>query len=341
MADDDSPPAYNNLEASSSRSRPPLAVDSAGEDTSDFIKRRTAQKTTWIHVKHAMDDLLAEVGKGTKYRVRCEVRSTVERLVQNLVRDQTTVGFDMPQCILENCSNVCAAYLMELRDILQQPYIGGHTPLYWAIVKRPGAESAPEPEPESSSELPPLLRTPLTHSIPLSGSTVTDVRLACLHACDQWMFQSLRLCPVFYTMSTTDQLLLGVQATPEPVIVETAASPDAPFTVRFEFLQFQKRMRVSQKLQVDFIAHAHMWMMEFTSRYDGQWGANLIMCDNSPPATVVGKFEFGQKNITIEGEIKVGSPYRMVLPKTVQLPRSSLLAVDGTFEGTLTLEITK
>jgi hypothetical protein len=93
------------------------------------------------------------------------------------------------------------------------------------------------------------------YSAPLEKSNIKDIRLACLHTCDQRLFQSLRLCPEMQALSEKDSLLLGVSVPPDTISVGTPARHDAPFSVEFEFAHFQKRMRVSQVATLDFVSH--------------------------------------------------------------------------------------
>lgn len=262
----DAPPAYDGAGASSS-ARPPTVEKSAPRSpipptspSSSTINRgqsRVVQKDTWTSLSDDVGNLLADVGLGSaQRRVAKEVRKTVTGLIHDLVRDQTLDSNDSCVGILDSCSEVCAAHSVNMPALLQQPYIEGHTPLYWAIVKRPVDESESPP----SFELPPLIRSLLAYSAPLQKATIKDVRLACLHNCDQWLYQSLRLCPDFQALSHKDQLLLGVQFPPDSITVGPPARHDAPFTVDFEFAQFQKRMRVSQNVHVDFISHGPFFL---------------------------------------------------------------------------------
>jgi hypothetical protein len=180
-----------------------------------------------------------------------EVRQTVSGLIHDLVRDQNLDSSGSCVGILESCSEACAAQAINMPDVLQQHYTEGHTPLYWAIVKRTIDVSEPPP---ASFELPPLIRALLTYSAPLERSTRRDIRLACLHNGDQWLYQALRLCPEFQALSHKTQLLLGVQVPPDTVVVGTPARHDAPFAVEFEFAQFQKRRRVAQEVYLEFIS---------------------------------------------------------------------------------------
>ncbi|KAJ7938371.1 hypothetical protein B0H13DRAFT_2301939 [Mycena leptocephala] len=309
-----------------------------------------------VFVYHDVGNLLVDVGLGSaQRRVAKEVRKTVSGLIHDLVRDQTLDSNISCVGILESCREVCAAHSVNMPGILQQPYIEGHTPLHWAIVKRPVDES----EPPASFELPPLIRTLLAYSAPLQDSTIKDARLACLHNCDQWLFQSLRLCPDFQPLSHKSQLLLGVQVPPDTVTVSAFARHDASFTVDFEFAQFQKRMRVSQDVHLDFISHARMWRISFFVAVntwglnDGQWAARLSLCEHSPSTAVTATYilneltpqessESDESVVTLklDGKLGLHQNLHVALPDAVQYPRSPFLTADGTLRGKLTVQIT-
>ncbi|KAJ7222354.1 hypothetical protein GGX14DRAFT_663350, partial [Mycena pura] len=286
----DAPPAYDSTVGSSSRqtapvekSRAPASVPLPLSPAPSTVKSRVVQKSAWEELGDEMGDLMASLGLGTaRHRATTEVRKTVTGLIHDLVRDQSidSVG------ILDSCSEVCAAYEINMPSLLQRPYIEGHTPLYWAIVKRPADASE-----TAASELPPLIRALLAYSAPLSAETVTDVRLACLQTCDQWLFQGLRCCADFSALPYKDQLLLGVQVPPDTVAIEVPARHSAPFTVNFGLAHFQKRMRISHEVRLDFISHARMWELAFfvaestgSGLQQGQWAARIALLDTSPPS---------------------------------------------------------
>ncbi|KAJ7730359.1 hypothetical protein DFH07DRAFT_993923, partial [Mycena maculata] len=204
---------------------------------------------------------------------------TVTRLIQDLVLNQAGIDSDTAcDGILESCNDICDAHSIPFCDLLEKTNIQGHTPHYWVIS---GSAGPPPPE------LPPLIRVLIEYCSPLKESTVTDIRLACLRTCDQWLFQSLRMTPEFNALSQTDRLLLGVEVTPDTVVF-------GPFTVEFEFPHFQQRMRISQSVKLEFVSHARMWRIQFfvgshksnSQVGPGQWGAGLALLENSPVANI-------------------------------------------------------
>jgi hypothetical protein len=125
----------------------------------------------------------------------------------------------------------------------------GHTPIYWAIIKRP-----PDSDADESTQIPDLLTALLSLSTPLTPETVSEIRLACLLTSDQPLFQRLRLSPEFSKLSGTDEILLGATIPPDGIVVEDVPGDEGAFAVNFEIVHFQKRMRISKEIVLEFIA---------------------------------------------------------------------------------------
>ncbi|KAJ7607414.1 hypothetical protein FB45DRAFT_846944 [Roridomyces roridus] len=352
----EAPPAYDTAEASSSSSRPApvekVSPRSPTSPSSSTVKPRGVQKSTWNHLQDDMGGLLVGMGLGTtQYRVAQEVRKTVTGLIHDLVRDQTIDSNMACDGILESCNEICVAHSIDIASLLQRAYIEGHTPLYWAIVKRPTDQLEPK-----DLEPPPLIRALLRYSAPLRDATLRDVRLACLHNCDQWLFQSLRMSPEFGALSHKDQLLLGVQVPPDTLKIGEPARHDAPFSVEFEVAHFQKRMRISRLVTLDFISHARMWQITFFiadgdwGLNDGEWAARLSLLNPSPPTTVQATYTLDlhapeddvPEKLELTGKLEADDKnLSAALPDAVQYPRSPFLTSEGNLRGTLTVQITQ
>ncbi|KAJ7079991.1 hypothetical protein B0H15DRAFT_491940 [Mycena belliarum] len=348
----DAPPTYDNATASSSSraivekpARVPGSTSPTSPTSSTHRPPRTVPTSAWVQFQQDMGLRL------TESRVAQEVRKTVGGLVRDLVQDQSLESNITCASILDSCSDACASHSISLPALLQQKYIEEHTPLYWAIVKRPAQEHA-----STSFELPPLVRALLAYSAPLKDSALKDARMACLHTADQWLYQCLRLSPEFRALSHKDQLLLGVQVPPDKVAIGTPLRYDAPLTVDFEFEHLQKRMRVSQCATIDFISHARIWQISFfvaqgTSYLtDGLWAVRLALLEDSPPVKVKATYAIKQhavegpadEPVKLELKGKLDGRYEtlyIALPDAVQYARSPFLTADGTLRGSLTVEI--
>lgn len=222
-------------------------------------------------------------------RTTREVRNTVLGLIRDLVQEQDS-SFPAATGILQSCADACTTHSLSLSSILQEKSIENHTPLYWVIVKRLPDEHH---QIEDSSG-PDLLSALLSYSAPLSPETITDARRACLATCDQHLFQRLRLSPEFAPVSGVDQMLLGGTIPPDDIEVENVAGDGGAFVVTFEIPHFHKRMVVSKKIGLEFIARNRMWRLEFSiapeNGYDkcrpGSWCISLSLLDTSPPTWI-------------------------------------------------------
>jgi len=248
----DAPPSYEALESvSGSTSYPrekspssltaPPSQSSFQSSSSGFaplkVKRTSKGKgpATWFNF-------------GTS-RTTKEVHATVLGLVRDLVKQQySTSG---ASGILDSCSEACDAYDISFSAILQEKSIENHTPIHWAIVKRPS-------EPPNADDYD-LVTALLSRSAPLKPSTIADIRLACLLTSDQALFQRLRLSPVFSPLSGKDEMLLGVSILPDTIEVEEVEGDAGAFMANFEILAFQKRMRVSKRISLEFIARGEAY----------------------------------------------------------------------------------
>lgn len=194
-ADNDAPPSYtlavspNTSSPSSYRSDEksvvprPVASSSSSSSSSTPPPRNTVisrRPTT------ASASPLQQWFSFSTSRTTSEVRNTVHGLVRDLVRERN-MNSAASRGILESCAHACSEYAISLPSLLQEMFIEDHTPLYWAIVKRPLDDRGRVSEPGAD-----LLETLLKFSRPLTPSTISDVRLACLITSDQSLFQRLR-----------------------------------------------------------------------------------------------------------------------------------------------------
>ncbi|KAJ7623167.1 hypothetical protein FB45DRAFT_924777 [Roridomyces roridus] len=205
-----------------------------------------------------------------------QVRRTVLSLLRDLVRYQNP---ETAISILNSCASACSAHSLALGAVLQEQSIEGHTPLYWAIIKRPTALV----ENQDFD----LLTVLLGLSSPISDATISDIRLACLLMRDQALFQRLRTCPAFGQITATEEMLLDTKMAPDDISVQDAEGDS--FAVDFTIARFQKRMLVGKSVVLEFIARGRMWRLSFnvsTRRPVGHWYLALSIIEESPPAWV-------------------------------------------------------
>ncbi|KAJ3754496.1 hypothetical protein EV360DRAFT_86783 [Lentinula raphanica] len=310
---EDAPPAYEASTSSSNggapfpiyndRKRPPLAPSSSSVSPpispsspsfSSKGKGKAPAASTWWSF-------------GSSQTAR-EIRTTVLGIVRDLVKmkDGNAVA---AQSILESCAEACSSYSLSLPSLLQEKSIESHTPLYWAIINRP-----PDRSDEGINGTSDLLTVLLSYTAPLSPTILAEVRQACLITDDQLLFQRLRLSPEFATLSGTDEMLLGESMIPDEVAVENMLGDEGAFAVSFRIAHFQKRMRVSGEVGLEFIArgmsqlypaaiHAsyvspqgRLWRLALCvadrrrSRHRGPtpggWCIVLSLLENSPPTWI-------------------------------------------------------
>ncbi|KAF7790935.1 hypothetical protein EIP86_001894 [Pleurotus ostreatoroseus] len=181
---------------------------------------------------------------GQAARTSQEVRTTILSLVRDVVRvPEPSAAIS----ILRNCSEACESHGLEFSAILQERSVEGHTPIYWAIVKRPPQPTASDPD---------LVTVLLSLAAPLTDSTMSEIRLACLQNSDQVLFQRLRRLPAFAPLTGPDEILLGATVPPDDIDVQDVAGGEGAFIARFHIPMFQKRMRITKAISLEFIARS-------------------------------------------------------------------------------------
>ncbi|KAJ3894703.1 hypothetical protein GG344DRAFT_73851 [Lentinula edodes] len=286
---EDAPPAYAAINSGSSRStsfndnklpHSPLPVSEPISPTPSSFSSKGKGKAPAVSSWWSF---------GTSQTAR-EIRTTVLGIVRDLVKVKSGNAV-AAQSILESCAEACSGYSLSLSSLLQEKSIESHTPLYWAIINRP-----PDKSDDAINGTSDLLTTLLSYTAPLSPDILVEVRQACLITDDQLLFQRLRLSPEFASLSGTDEMLLGEVMIPDDVTVENMLGDDGAFAVNFRIPHFQKRMRVSNEVGVEFIARGRLWRLALDvaskrrSRHGGpppgSWCIVLSLMENSPPTWV-------------------------------------------------------
>ncbi|KAJ7255516.1 hypothetical protein B0H12DRAFT_1202187 [Mycena haematopus] len=268
------PPVLDTKRPPPSAQASPLASGSSLASSSSSNLKSPAANASWFNF-----------GSSTTRQVRVTVLGLVRDLVKLDPSDHSAVAIS----ILKSCADACATNGLSISSILQENSVEGHTPLYWAIVKRP-----PEsPEPQENTD---LLTTLLSLSSPLTPATMSDVRLACLLTSDQALFQRLRSSPEFEPLSPTDEMLLDATMPPDDITVQNVDGMEGAFIMDFSVVRFQKRMLVSKSVVLDFIARNRMWRLSFNVSTQerrrpglpppGTWYVSLSLLENSPPTWI-------------------------------------------------------
>lgn len=179
----------------------------------------------------------------TESQASQEVRKTLVNLVHDVVRGGNPDGV---LAILDSCADACKSYGLSLSSILQERSAAGRTPLYWAIVNR--ANLSPTAQDIT------YLRAMLLYAAPLSTATIDDVRLACLHSPSNTLFQCLRRIPAFSPLTEEEKLILGQNVPLDECHVRDTDADVMHFTVDFKIPMFQKRIRIAEAVELEFIA---------------------------------------------------------------------------------------
>src|SRR5882724_6485749 len=83
--------------------------------------------------------------------------------------------------VMQSCLEACQARGLSFESMMSEKFIEGHSPLYWAIVKRPSTPT------DALDDQVTLLDIIL--SIPLNPTSRSEAYLACLMSSDQVLFQ--------------------------------------------------------------------------------------------------------------------------------------------------------
>jgi len=188
---------------------------------------------------------------GALSRTDKEVKATVLGLVRDVVK-QTPGPAGI--AIFQSCAEACRTRNIRFDVLLQEKSIEGHTPLYWAILKRSRTEE--------------LGLLDLLLSFPLTEETRSDAANACMLQSDNELFQKLQHSPGWKQTARTgtEEMLLG--SSPEDsVLVKNLEGDNGAFQAEFYVPEFQQRMRVSRNVQIEFIARERLWVVTFSRDY--------------------------------------------------------------------------
>lgn len=205
-----------------------------------------------------------------------QMRTTVQDLLRNLIHQHPhpSTEFEFAD-VLVNCREACEAHGLDFSTILQDGFIEGHTPVYWAIVKRPVASQSSKGAMRNGDgeESAGLVMALLSYMNPVTPLTISEVRHACTLNSDHRLFTSIRERFVaFAPLVGSDAILLGNESAgmgleegarcDKVVVMEERMDPTV-FEVRMEVLMFQLRMRVTGSVRVEFIARGTSPSLQF------------------------------------------------------------------------------
>ncbi|KAF7297261.1 hypothetical protein MIND_00959300 [Mycena indigotica] len=359
MVDSDVPPAYDSTGASSSRSDKKNASQAAKPLASSSSRSHLKAKDVGVR---SYEKYMGKIGIGSP-KVLQKVKTGVQKILTDLLLKQNNIDTETEGFgILEDCSKICATHKVDLGGMLREKSIDGHTALYWAIVKRRKVLPLPDTELQkrvgqswqAEEALPRLIQELLSFMKPLTPDATADARLACLHAGDTWLFQCIRS---YSAPTATDLRLLEGQVADILHFSQFSADTNMPFVVGFQLKQFQKRLKMSKFIILEFIAFGRMFYMKFyvTAAGEGEdagrWHVYVTLNDDSAPifvnaTLIIDYFEDPSKpyEYTIAGLIRrhtsnVISGLGMLakFPDPFMHPQSPYIDSEGTLCGSLSI----
>lgn len=219
-----------------------------------------------------------------------QVNALVLELLRDLVKQSEADSYTTS--LVSGCSEACRSYGIPFSVLLQEPSLEGHSPIYWAIIRR---DSHATP---SSADVVTSLFSPISS---LSDATISEIRLACLHNSDQLLYQQLRRWSAFNPVSGMEEMLMGGSVPHDTIVVENAPDDERAFMVRFRVPMFQKRLRISKHIALEFIARGRLWSVRLliasaenaTLRPKAKLGTcvvTLSLLEHSPPTLLDSRF---------------------------------------------------
>ena len=248
----DAPPSYQHVLQSSSRNPqavsnpeatlgPPSHTTAGPKRHSAKVRTKATAPSRWLPTS------IFGLSKTAK-----QVRSTTQSLLRDLL-SQARPSEQEWLSVLTSCADACNAQGLSFSALLQEPFVEGHLPVYWAVLKRPAVpvkadHTTPSSDPDS------LVLAILDSSLPLNAQSVAEARLACMTVSDNALFVRLGLrYEGFSQRLGTDKVLLGGD-TVDSVTVDEPHNGGGAFAVQISLTQFPLRMRVSKLARVEFVA---------------------------------------------------------------------------------------
>ncbi|OCB91946.1 hypothetical protein A7U60_g745 [Sanghuangporus baumii] len=223
-------------------------------------------------------------------KVQNDIHKTIQGLVLNVLHDITSGKLNTMEAIgvLDSCANACMSHSLSFASILQETSIEGRSAVYWSIVSKSSVAQGSNDGAGTDG----FLLEFLSRAAPLSPEGVSELRAACLAVSDNTLFQRLRSVPGLIPLSGPDRMLLagvqshtsadasrpdlermttrrkvkeGTQAFKDQAHVhEGGSGPETDsFRVDLQLRLFQRRMRVSGSVAVEFIARGRVWLLTF------------------------------------------------------------------------------
>ncbi|KAI0264136.1 hypothetical protein BC834DRAFT_271678 [Gloeopeniophorella convolvens] len=215
---------------------------------------------------------------------QAEAKANAQSIIRSLLLRKLPTD-EEHSASLSTCAQACNDAGLDFPAVLQEPFIEGHPPVYWAILTRVPASE----DDEAISDA--LTMDLLDACQPLAPLTLTAVRLACMTASDNTLLQRF-FCrfPALSPLSASDTMLLGPAGGKDEVDVDEMRDGTGTFIAHIKILRFRLRMRVSNSITIEFVASERIWTLRFSTsdathadgRSESKWLLSLELGEGSP-----------------------------------------------------------
>ncbi|KAG1789893.1 uncharacterized protein HD556DRAFT_1395711 [Suillus plorans] len=163
----------------------------------------------------------------------------------------------------------CAATLRaaEFSNLIQEPNIEDHTVLYWTIINN---------RREALWEFTKFISK-------FSPACSSDLHLACMIVNDHDLFMQLKLGDNDGSLRRMLSCLEANCSLDDLQVHEGHGMGENYFFAHFVFRMFQKRLRIRQKLAVEFVAQGRIWVLRFCMESKGSWCVQYGLSEPSLP----------------------------------------------------------
>jgi len=188
----DAPPPYQHVLQSSSDSK---LNHSHTPKTSQTSRSTLSKRPPKPCIKKAASSRWFPTSIFGLSKTAKQVRSATQEFLCDLLSQARPYEHEWLS-LLSNCADTCNAQGLSFSALLQEPFVEGHLPVYWAILKRPPAAAAAvksdhTTSPVSISDPDALVLAILDASLSINAASVADARLACVTVSDNALFVRL------------------------------------------------------------------------------------------------------------------------------------------------------
>jgi len=239
----------------------PKLFKSSRKATAQSSKQAAGKGSEETIVRIAEGDAVGQVRGEEEARqvtAQAEARERVRSSIHSLLFRGLT-SHEERISVFSKCARVCKDCGLDFATVLQEPFIEGQIPVYWAILNRPAA--SPELDDDTSNA---LIITLLNASGSLKKATNDSVRLACMWTSNNALLQHLFWqFPKLSPLSMGDRMLLGPTGG-DAVNVEETRDGTGAFVAQVNIRRFRLRLNSSKLITIEFITFGKLYNSFFT-----------------------------------------------------------------------------